>query len=656
MKRKCLAIGIILLFIGTCIIPATARESEKPLPTLRGDWLYVGGSGPGNYTTIQNAIDNASDGDTVFVYDDSSPYFETIRIYHSIHLLGEDKNFTEIYGNGVNSTIYGTANAITISGFTIQNSGRFYPNAGVYLYGSDGATISQNIIKNNRIHGILLLDSTNVHIAENIIEQNNEFGIGVIGGSTNNITIESNRIQYNYGGVVGFSTDNIFVHGNSIVYNEMVGVFFENSRNIEGYHNDVISKLTNAHDNYSPNKWENETYGGNYWGDYQGVDTNGDGIGDTPYSFDFNSDNYPLMKPVHDLYVDGGGPYFGTIDHVLQFNTEVHGGQYPYEWQWDFGDGNTASEQNPLHVYDTPGIYGAQVTATDIFNRSSTNIVTVKISHPPETTMYVDDDYTPSTPRWNFDHFREIQDGIDLCGNYGSVLVQPGLYCDSGYKRSVLILASPYDDSQYITLNKPITLKGAENKTSILDGKSQSSVVEITGEKATLSGFIIRGIGIWGVHCSADNCVISYNTILGEARCIIVRGNHIQIFGNELTSTDDSTLEIWGCMDVDIFRNNITNSSTAFDLMLNEQIKIHENNFIGTLMRTAYWVDLLSTFFSSFRKTRFYQNYWYRPRVLPKIIIALGMMYLTYPVPLPVPVVQFDLFPAKHPYDIKGFT
>jgi hypothetical protein len=33
----------------------------------RGDIFYVGGSGEGNYSTIQDAVDNASDGDTVFV-------------------------------------------------------------------------------------------------------------------------------------------------------------------------------------------------------------------------------------------------------------------------------------------------------------------------------------------------------------------------------------------------------------------------------------------------------------------------------------------------------------------------------------------------------------------------------------------------------------
>jgi hypothetical protein len=47
MKTKYMAIGIILLFLGICFVPAIAQNIEKPLPTSRGNWFYVGGSGPG---------------------------------------------------------------------------------------------------------------------------------------------------------------------------------------------------------------------------------------------------------------------------------------------------------------------------------------------------------------------------------------------------------------------------------------------------------------------------------------------------------------------------------------------------------------------------------------------------------------------------------
>ena len=62
---KYLTIGIILLFIGTYIVPAIARNAEEPLLLTGGNWLYVGGSGPGNYTRIQDAIDDANIGDTI---------------------------------------------------------------------------------------------------------------------------------------------------------------------------------------------------------------------------------------------------------------------------------------------------------------------------------------------------------------------------------------------------------------------------------------------------------------------------------------------------------------------------------------------------------------------------------------------------------------
>ncbi|MCX6662537.1 MAG: hypothetical protein NTY91_08325 [Euryarchaeota archaeon] len=162
MKKKCLAVGIILLFTATCLIPAIAQDAEKPLPTPRGNWLYVGGSGPGNYTRIQDAIDNTSDGDTVYVFP--ATYKEHIIINTSIQLQGADLQTTLIDGQNTSDDIITCIGiGVVIGGFTIFNCStgssciRFNHTRNCTLYGTNihtgeyGVTIQngQNISINN---------------------------------------------------------------------------------------------------------------------------------------------------------------------------------------------------------------------------------------------------------------------------------------------------------------------------------------------------------------------------------------------------------------------------------------------------------------------------------------------------------------------------
>jgi hypothetical protein len=60
-------------------------------------------------------------------------------------------------------------------------------------------------------------------------------------------------------------------------------------------------------------------------------------------------------------------PISATIFHSVKdkqvaFTALTHSA---VSWQWDFGDGKTSTEQNPVHVYEKGGYYSAVLTATD---------------------------------------------------------------------------------------------------------------------------------------------------------------------------------------------------------------------------------------------------------------------------------------------------
>ena len=83
--------SIIILFIVSFIFISSFSNISiiNAKQEFHTNVLHVGGNGPGNYTSIQKAIDNSFDGYTIIVYEKSSPYKENIVIDKSITLLGE---------------------------------------------------------------------------------------------------------------------------------------------------------------------------------------------------------------------------------------------------------------------------------------------------------------------------------------------------------------------------------------------------------------------------------------------------------------------------------------------------------------------------------------------------------------------------------------
>ena len=85
MKKKIIGILVCTLLIVSTVLSAsgTVMIEKSTMPTSYGrGTLYVGGSGPGNYSSIQAAIDDANNGDTVFVYNGT--YNEWITVDKSL--------------------------------------------------------------------------------------------------------------------------------------------------------------------------------------------------------------------------------------------------------------------------------------------------------------------------------------------------------------------------------------------------------------------------------------------------------------------------------------------------------------------------------------------------------------------------------------------
>ncbi len=93
-------------------------------------------------------------------------------------------------------------------------------------------------------------------------------------------------------------------------------------------------------------------------------------------------DDISLVPAGEELVCDAGGPYSSETGQSIQFTGFASGGTTPYTWAWAFGDGGTATVQNPTHTYTTAGTYTATLTVTDAASTTVTDTATVTIVAP----------------------------------------------------------------------------------------------------------------------------------------------------------------------------------------------------------------------------------------------------------------------------------
>lgn len=75
----------------------------------------------------------------------------------------------------------------------------------------------------------------------------------------------------------------------------------------------------------------------------------------------------------------------GPCDGFIQFTDQST--QVPQSWAWDFGDGNSSTQQNPTHTYTSSGTYTVTLIVTNTLGAdTSTQSITVALLDPPMMT------------------------------------------------------------------------------------------------------------------------------------------------------------------------------------------------------------------------------------------------------------------------------
>ena len=255
-----------------------------------------------------------------------------------------------------------------------------------------------------------------------------------------------------------------------------------------------------------------------------------------------------------ELIADAGGPYIDEIDNDIYFNGSANGGLPPYNWHWDFGDGNYSTQQNTTHSYSAPGIYNVTLTVTDNIGNNNS-----------DPTVAVIDTYRVLNIDKNISYL-EIQPAIDDADAGNTIFVSSSIYYEN------------------IVIDRSLTLIGENKETTIIDGNTVGTVVKITADGVTLNNFTIQnslgtsgGLHINGANnCTIINSIIRNNDYSGIY--IYPESNYNNIINNILTNDDGYGICLYPSSFNIISGNSISNNNQG----------IHISGLIWTTIYSTY--------------------------------------------------------------------
>jgi parallel beta-helix repeat protein len=166
--------AVVLLILGMFVGLISFDNEVVNEATADTLYVYPGGAADGNYSTIQDAIDNAEEGDTIRVFEGG--YSGNLIVNKSVSLIGNltfgEKEVSAIVVIGTGDVVNVNASNVTIKGFYIYYAGTNVNESGIKINNVANCTITSCAFVNNSI-GIWLNNSNNCTITGNYFDNNN---------------------------------------------------------------------------------------------------------------------------------------------------------------------------------------------------------------------------------------------------------------------------------------------------------------------------------------------------------------------------------------------------------------------------------------------------------------------------------------------------
>jgi parallel beta-helix repeat protein len=528
------------------ITPDYSTQDSLPasVPFLERTTWYVGGGGPGNFSTIQSAIDAASDGDAIIVY--AGTYYENqIIINKSLSIQGEGLTSTIIDGSDATLTSEGlvkiTANGdVLFSGFTVQNAG------GPTGYGAGDNKLNMGITAYATSPGVTYKISSNKIIGTNDPDDDYDWGFYAISGGTENIIFSYNIITQTGCNniVVEKSTGSTDINNNAldagcwgidpIYYMTYGGTDISSLQKIS---NNTIDVGTGTNPGGSSN---NKVTAIGFSSAYLGCT----GVTDT--------------GKYTDIVISGN-----IINNVKAWRRGIALDNFAWGDGTDGEISNAVIRDNIINgVSSTPASFGIRLSGllTNTVIREN-QIKNCDLSFWGRNGYYGSSTGFPTDTQMNYNSFENNAGGVVWEGPtvlnarlnwWGSLQVEDPIYGSVDYTPwfgaeigttpmtfctdddiaeainatavgdTVFVCEGTYNE--HLTLSKRISLLGEDCNTTVVDGSSVGKVISVTADNVDIEGFTFQNSGIYeqdaGVYIRSNGNTITGNVFTKNAEGI----------------------------------------------------------------------------------------------------------------------------------------